>query len=596
MAEGALGRGWLWLAAGATLAACAWDPLATAAGAKRTLGLGVCVGLAAVALARPLQRRAAPSAALLAWLVLATWLTATLAWGSRDAAPLASGLALTAAVALLATELEPAQAARAARVTAAALAVGLGAWATLGFALGQRGMQLHAGQGSPNWLGLALALTLPACARYARRGPGRWWYRAGLVLGAGGLLAAASRTAWLALASTATLGGWLWLWRRRPTLTRRLSLVLVPVALALGAAALSSARRPAQLEPSALDWRGSLAERSYVWRLSGRAAVAALPWGSGLGSFDRAFLAEQASALRGLMPSVAARRFSSATTAHQDYLELLIAGGLPALFGWLGALGLGARALWRQGRGEGALTLAALAACQWGDSALFQPAVALQLGLWLGVTRPAKQRERPPPLRPALGALLLSALGLVSALPSYLAERFVTEAGSAEPPRALLLLERAARLSPGEARASLALGLYLLELGQPHDAELALQRSWEAQPSLAAQLALGNASLLQGALPTARRRYERALALAPGSFKAWANLALLEVRAGDEPAARRAWERARELYPHHPALADVEQGLRSLRAREGDAAAREGDAAARDEGDRAGDDGLSSAP
>ena len=74
--------------------------------------------------------------------------------------------------------------------------------------------------------------------------------------------------------------------------------------------------------------------------------------------------------------------------------------------------------------------------------------------------------------------------------------------------------------------------------------------------------------LAEGALGDAVKAYRQALRLNPGSFRARANLASTLTTLGELDAAARQLSGARELFPGHPRLREMEERLRRRHAAE----------------------------
>jgi tetratricopeptide (TPR) repeat protein len=296
----------------------------------------------------------------------------------------------------------------------------------------------------------------------------------------------------------------------------------------------------------------ALAGRVWIWRASGDAALTYLPFGAGLGRFPHAFLDAQGARLAELGPGEAARRFQNATSAHDDYLEVTVDSGLPALLLLGGALaaGLAAHARGRAAWPAGAATVLVFAVCALGDSPLGQPAAVGLLALVLAAGRRPARRTRAVPALAWLGAAAL----LAPTLAAYLAMRRATLADDAAPPERLARLASAARLDPRSGEIALSLGLAELSLGDAAAALPELERSRALLANVGTDVAIGNAQLLLGDPTAADAAYRRALAHDPGSFRAHANRieALRQLGRLDEAAHELAV--ARQLEPTHPGL------------------------------------------
>ncbi|RLB59316.1 MAG: hypothetical protein DRI90_15560 [Deltaproteobacteria bacterium] len=531
------------LAGAVALASLSYDPSAPAAAPKTAVLL--VVGLAALALSLPTtirSRRLALTTGGAGWLLLCAWGLLTLAWADH---PQVGDLAIWlggGAVLLRVSRLD----AEEVRVAAgwAGVAVGSGSSVALAIqaALGARGLALHGLHGNPNWLGLVLATTLPLqldrLASEGARRTLRWWALTGSVaLTAAALLLSGSRVGWLALAVVALVCG------RGPIRWWVTSLVGAALTYALVAG----------------DLAQSLGGRWWLWRTSVNAALTGLPWGHGMGGFPHAFLDAQGARLASWSPEQAALRFENATTAHQEWLQLLCEGGLlaPALL--LAVLVLSFLQLRRRWR-AGAATVLAVAVCTLGDAPLRQPAVIAILCLVLAAT---------PRLQPRRGDLVLAVATLVAvavllptAASSWLGARRLTAA------RELPLADRLARLGaavkaePQSGELALALGLAHLEVGEPQAALADLERSRGLLANLGTDVAIGNAHLQLGATAAAIVAYRRALRRHPALFRAHANLAEALRIAGDLDQAVHHLAVARELMPNHPKLLQTAERLR----------------------------------
>lgn len=567
------------LATATAIAAVAYDPRAPAADPKRALGLLVVVVALATAVARPGREERRVPAPVLAFAGFVAWSGVTLLWGvpagARDLAAWVAGAGLAVASLHWPVAARRRLAEHAAALTgAAAAAIAVGQRLT-----GARGLFVHGGQGNANWLGLLLALTLPLTLGLAAR-----LHRAGLpraraaavavLLQLAGLALSHSRVAWAASALVLTA---LAVTRLAPSPRRLLPLAGVLVALALPAAwwaagrsspaaPVASAAAVAEGEdvPVPIAWKG----RVWIWRCAAAAAVDALPFGVGLGGFGAAYLDAQGERLAPLEARAASRRFLNATSAHQDWIEVLVDAGLPALALLALALAAGLRAAARGGWPEGAAALAALAGCAAGDSPLRQPGVVLLLGLVLaGCADPAGTRAAGPPLRPALrlGLLLAAAWLLSISVSGWLAARRLTSARSALPGERSALLDGAARLDPRSGEIALARGLLALETGDAEAALPELRRARRLLANVGTDVALGNAEVLLGRPEAALVAYDAALRRHPGSFRARANVTQPLLSLGRLEEAERHLAVAAALWPGHPRLAEMAEQVRRAR-------------------------------
>jgi tetratricopeptide (TPR) repeat protein len=560
------------LGAATALAALVYDPQATAAAPKRvfaSLLAVVLLSLAAFRASPPKRKVAAPAMLFLgfvAWSAL-TW-SRGVPSGARDLA------SWTAAAGLVVATLHwpSVRVQKAATWAAILIGTSAGAWAVVEALGGARGIFLHGGQGNANWLGLLVACTLPpSLAALRGRGRTRLVVSAALALEAAGIVLAHSRVAWGA--SACALIFFVATTRSRP----RLTVPAVALVALLGATAIvasrpsAPARDPASLAggdvPIPLAWQG----RTWIWRASADAASGAMPFGAGLGGFAHAFLEAQAARLQQLPPREASRAFVNATTAHSDWLEVLVDSGPLALLLLVLAVGAGvagARRRWP----EGAASLVAFAVCAAGDSPLRQPAISLVVGLTLAATPRAWSlgAARSSGVSMARwGTLAASAWMLVAAGRTWIAERCVSAARDLLPVERRSALARATRIDPSSGEIALELGLAELDVGDAQAAVRDLSRSRALLANVGTFVALGNAWMLLEDPQAALAAYERALWLYPGSFRAHANVSRSLVALGRVDEAKGQVEVARELWPGHPAvLAMAEEVERARLLRE----------------------------
>ncbi len=530
------------------VAVLAYEPLAPAVAPKLTLLLLVALGAVALAAPRLLRRSAEAtsvstvSAPLVVWLLLCGWSALSLSWASIPGSE-AVGLWLAAAgIAVVLGAHERASAKFTAQLTATLIG-SASASAALGAALlGARAGALHGGHGNPNWLGLVIACNLPLHAELAwqlrRRGSrAQWPAMLALLPCVVALILAASRTAWVALFVAVLIfarGRW-----------------RLPIAvLSAGGLAL------AWLMDTPLQ---ALRGRLWIWRGTLDVAVDSLPLGCGHGGFADAFLDAQGARLLELGHEQAATSFVNATTAHGDWLQLLAEAGPLALV--LGVLALLLAALelhhsWR----AAAATVVVVAVCALADAPLRLAGVVAPLLMIFASCK----RLRPRPGDRAV--LLLLLLGLIVSLPGaclrWLTRHRISVAQHEDPPTRGASLRRAAVASPRSGRAALALGLALLEMGEPRTAQVHLQRSRKLLANLGTDLAIGNAQLMLGQTRAAIASYRRALRRHPAFFRAHANLAEALRQAGRLDQAERHLALAQELQPHHPKLQQIAERLR----------------------------------
>ena len=544
-----------------TLGALAYDPLAEAAEPKRALGLALCACGVALWIARP-TRSPVPEWGARAALGFLGISALSLCWGlpagTRDLSTLCAALG----VGLLASALGPRDARHAARLCALGLG-GVSASLVVSSALrGATPAELHAGQGNPNWLGLLLAVTLPLsldAARVFRRAAPSWRVLvfAACLVQLPALYLSHSRVAWLA-ASLASVG---FLLLTTPRRSYRVLLLLPLLAALLGVAA----SNPGSTGDVPFD--RALGGRAWIWQHSARAAWHAFPLGAGLGRFGHAYLDAQGEALAELKPGQAARRFTNATTAHNDYLQAAAESGPFAALLLGGALILGACAHARRRWLGGAAALAACAVTALADSPLRQPGIVLLVGLLLGVPLrarvPAPRRVAPTLL--ALGALAVTALLARDALRGWLGTRERTLARDAEPRQQIAHLLRSARLDPSSGETQLELGLARLRLGDARGASAALGRADAAFADTGARIAIGQAELELSRTAAAGHAFERALAWNFGSFRARLGLSQVRLREQRLDDAEREALTAYKLLPGDPRGRELLDAIREAK-------------------------------
>ena len=541
-----------WVALLLGLGGAAYDPSATASAVKTTLTLLAAVVLVALTLPSWLRGdRAISSRAGLLWLSLCGWLAVSL-WRSpyhSDVIVLGPWLA-AAGISLGLAGLSAAELRRLGGRTATVLAATSSAAALAQAAAGARGSTLHGLQGNPNWLGLVLACALPLIVdrhrelgRAGGRGE-RWATALTLVSSLAALALSQSRAAWLGLALAALVvarGRW------------RLA--------TLGAAGIGMA-----LSALKGDLLGAWEGRLWLWRVAARGAFDA-PWlGHGTGSFPFVYLEQQGALLKQLPLEQAAVRFVNATSAHNDWLQLWSEVGLlgPCLLAAVLAFGF-----WdcRRSWPGAAAAMVVVAVSALGDTPLSLPAVVVLLAPAFAVGPPALA-VGPPVLPRRLDAglvmtvLVAAALLLSRGSSDWLGERRLTRALLLLPGERLQLLSRTAAAAPHHGEASLALGLALLEGGQPDLALPFLHRSKTQLANPSTAIAIGNAHASAGRPAEAIASYSAALRLHPASLSAHLNLAEALRRSGRLAEATVHLDAARELWPHHPQVTQLAEQLR----------------------------------
>jgi O-antigen ligase len=535
--------------------ALAFDPGAASATTPK-VALTIVLALALAALEVPAWWRAETARQLprgvVMVLALGAWQLVSLAWSPHPDV-FAPGLWLAAGgIGLWVAGLDP-SARRGLTGRVAVIVLGGASLAAIAQTMsGAPGIARHGLMGNPNWLGLVLAAAAPLALGHAveRRGGERLLSAAALASGLVGLTIAQSRVAMVALVVAALVTAIQWLASRRARLG-------IAVATAVGAAGLAMI---------SLDGWSALQGRLWLARAGLDAWSSAPLIGHGSGGFAQAFLGAQGEHLTTLGLEDASRRFVFVTTAHGDWLQLAIEGGLVALalgaVAWMTSL----RDLQRRWP-AGAACLGVIALCMLGDAPLSQPAVLLFVGLVVGETRPATEAWTARQPRRANAAFVLCALiALASVLPraatQWVAERLVSSA-TQSPQAQLLALQRARAMAPWWGEAALDLGLARARLGDWTGAIHAFDAAADTGlASLALPLARGNALVRAGRSEEAVAAYRHALTIHPASFPARANLAETLRRLGRlEPAAAQL-RMARELQPHHPKLAAIGEALR----------------------------------
>jgi len=510
------------------LSGLVYDPMAPAAMPKRAAILLMAVVVAAS------RHDGAPrrelSVAGWAFVGFVAWMALSLCWGADGSADLL-GLVGAAALLLAALGLRDIQA----TTQLAALTIGVGSSlvVVVEWLSGAHGLRLHGAQGNPDWLGLVIAASLPCSLAWSQRRLGKVLVAVELV----GLILARSRTA-----SIAAVCALIYLHAR--DLPRAWRPWCVAVLISGGIVVVAIAGHA---------WSGRL----WIWRISATVAMHQ-PWiGTGLGGFGTAFAESQGELLRALPLEESARRYVLTPSAHNDLLQALAEAGLPALT-LLIVAGLAGFSLLRRRWTAGAATLIAIGVGALADSPLRQPAILMLLALVLGACPAPDSRRRSP-------AMALAALGLLLAVPSWIAEHLITRSRQEDPPTRAATLALAGRLDPRSSRVKFEEGLAALER---HEAVLGLRfldaarlSSWQ----LATDLARGNAWMLRDDPGRAAAAYRQALSLAPHSLRAHLNLAEAERRRGHLDDAEHALALARRLSPSAAAVKALQSRLADSR-------------------------------
>ena len=360
----------------------------------------------------------------------------------------------------------------------------------------------------------------------------------------------------------------------------------------------------------------SLEGRAWIWRASSVAAAAALPWGAGLGRFSAVYLGAQGAALASYAPAAAARLFVNATTAHNDWLQVLVESGAPGLLLLGATIAAGIRRSWRAESFSGLATFVTLGLAALGDCPLRQPAVVVILALAIAALPAHAPAAGDAPLRlsrafagaPRITAAVVPcaalprarAVGLPTglylglappllaiALSTWLGARTAAAARDRPPDEGVALLTRAAAIDPRSGEIALERGIALVAIGRADAALDDFERARRFAPGVGVEIATGNAFVLLDDPRQAVAAYARALRFAPGSFRAHANLASALAMLGRRDESAAELQIARSLFPGHLALAGIADSLRrapddavvkelrrAVRSRRGDGRAR----------------------
>jgi hypothetical protein len=530
----------------ALAAAClSYDPSALAASPKRSIGLLFALALLAHRLAVGAPLRLHRAAFTLLGCVLLLGISAL--YGAAGRWLVLGNWWLIGALLLGLSAFD--QGTRKGILGRTALLVSLGVSLALWFewVFGARLMQLHAGQGNPNWAGLLLAAAWLAAfndGALDRVGSAARALFSALIASA--LVLSASRVAWVA-AALAWLVVLAWKRSRREA---AVNVALLGAAIALSNVHLGAAPEPrspaavahkhTELDRSA---KTSLAGRVWIQRIALRTAIDELPLGTGLGGFFPAFLEQQGKALATLSPRSASQRFSNATTAHQDFIELWVeAGPLAPLLFLLGfALALRSSDAYSFG------TLVVIALCALGDSPLHLPALGILLAALFAALPEQAELSRPKSLFALV--LLVNGFLLARSLAEWTSERCASKARSATGSERQRLLERGARLSPDSSERALELGVSQRERGDLRAARESLRRATSLGGDVASYVALGAIELDASNERAARDAFDAALARNPGSVRAHSGQSEALRRLGDLDDAERHAKIAAELLP-----------------------------------------------
>lgn len=576
-----------WLALAATLCGLAYDPHAYAAEPKRVLSLIVSCVLCVTVLVRISGEREEKRRGL-AWAVRAAAAflglsLVSLSWGRSPGALDVATWFGGAGFALMSLRMRRLSAVALARLGALWMGGGAALVALGSAALGARGFSLHAGQGNPNWLGLLLATTLPlsldTCMVHIRaRGRAR-----NRLLSRGGSLAllltlaqapalylSHSRVAWVAatvaclLVAVCNLGAR----GKRAVVSVAASGLLL---LALFAAGGSASADEHDTTTGDVPASQSLHGRVFLWKVSAEAARDALPFGGGLGSFPHSFHDAQGHALAKLSPSVAARTYVNATTAHQEYLQVAAESGPLAAAALVLAFLLGVVGHLRGRFFGGAGALVACMITSLGDSPLRLPAVVLVLALVLGACRARTGQASGGSVAQkvfVVTLLVLSAWVLQGSARAWASTRTYMASFDADPGARMHMLGKSARLAPSAGEPRMERGLLHLALGEPRLAlvDLDVASVVLADPGILA--AKGQAYLALGDTPSGERAYRAALAWNPGSVRSRVGLSRALTAQGRLDEAEAEAKIAHKLSPGSAQVRELLESIHEGRADE----------------------------
>jgi len=544
------------------LAALLRDPSTTASDGKRVALLVVAI----VCMAWVFVRREATHVAWLPALGFVALSTLSVLHGSpvglRDAATWIAGVGLCAAVSTQGIG----RARAIARVAAVVLGGGAALHAIVSFVRGSRGMWIEGAQGNPNWLGLVLVIALPLALDAVRASRGRVRFVAfvAVVLQSFALGLCHARVAWVAAAVALVCIAY----RERMRLLaspKRATTVAACLAFAIVGALVATSHthraaprtHVANVSNEPYEAPATLAIRGRMWiaRDGSRAAIAAFPLGVGLGRFSEAYLDAQGERLARLPPREAAREFTHATTAHDEYVQAAVETGPLGFALFVAAIVALVRATARSKWSAGLAASIVLAIVSLGDSPLRLPAAVALIAL-LHAATPSRRFAIPIPH--ARWALVVAcALALVPSMRTYLGARAATDAQDQEPYARAHALAHAARIDPSSPEIASELGATRFLLGDHEGAVRALARAHDLGADVRTDLVLAQAAFVAGDLALAQPALDRAVARNPGSFHV--RLAQGEVlRAlGRTDEAARALAIARAVLPGHPALAEA---------------------------------------
>ena len=384
--------------------------------------------------------------------------------------------------------------------------------------------------GNPDLTAEFLAILLPlAIWRLWQPGSGGRVAAAVLVVGTISVLATHDSITALGVAAVGLLSLGIVSVRRWP----RMRLASLAITLVLGALALFS-----------VGERPALQGRLFLYRTASMVVADAPFAGHGEGGFGGAYMTAQGQALQ--VERSQRSYWTNARHAHNVLLHVWSERGLVPLLLLVLFLGVG---LWRVRAGppwQLAVLLGAgvsfLGSVSW-DHVAFRLLASLLLGMaWSVGPKPVRWAR----IRLAAAASLAA---LVVLLPSWHAAGDYLF-GSGE-------LEAGNRLVQDNSRIQFALGQQHLAEGKEASARTLLVTSLPGHPNLGTLLTLGNLETRAGNFAEAEQWYRQVLAWKPDFAAAYANLAWLYHRWGEESLADRHLTRALSLRPSDPAILKI---------------------------------------
>jgi hypothetical protein len=315
----------------------------------------------------------------------------------------------------------------------------------------------------------------------------------------------------------------------------------------------------------------SLHGRVAIWRNALTAAREAAPFGAGLGSFAHAFHDAQGRALAKLTPNAAARAYTNATTAHEEYVQTAVESGVLCPAALIATLLLGIVGASRERFFGGAGALVACAIASLGDSPLRQPAIVLLLALVLGTLRGPRTKKRAArswQMFALLALLVACAWSFTRSARAWLGTRTYLASFAADPDARLRMLSRSERMDPSAGEPHFERGLLLLSAGDPLSALTELDVASERMTDTGIFCARGEAHLALEQDARAESDYRDALAWNAGSLRARVGLATSLHRQGKDDDAEANAKIAKRLSPGAPEVRDLLDAIRESRTDE----------------------------